>query len=106
MVMRYYNTLSLLYLDDRNRCRWSTDPSEQLVFVRYNRNQLNIYDVQKSMLILKNPIVIENSSTSNLRAFLRYYDLICLEFTDWIDVCPTNSNLIAGVGESGRNKVL
>ena len=43
-------------LDWNNRCRWSAASSEDLLYVKYNKSNLNILDVNKGFFTLKNPI--------------------------------------------------
>lgn len=47
-------------LDGRGRCRWSTNPGEQVLFVKHSRNQLYILDVEKQVLTLKEPIDLDS----------------------------------------------
>ena len=47
-------------LDYSGRCRWSTNSDEPLLFVKYDGNQLNILDVEKKVLTLKNSIQTES----------------------------------------------
>ena len=42
------------------RCRWSSNPDEPLLFVKYDANRLNILDIEKKALILKDPIQNES----------------------------------------------
>ena len=53
--------------------------------------------MQKSDLILKNPIVLEESSGNTIIIFTYFKLSQCVysEYAWWIDVCPTNSNLLA-----------
>lgn len=43
--------ISLFYvinsLDVEGRCRWSINSEEPLLFIKYDRNQLNVLDVEK-----------------------------------------------------------
>ena len=52
-------------LDGLNRCRWDTDSSEKLLYVKYDINYLNILDVNKSYFILKNPVQLEKQGHRN-----------------------------------------
>ena len=57
----YFNNLLLSYtVDSLGRCRWSTNPAEPLLFVKYDYRQLNILDVEKKALTLKEPVQIES----------------------------------------------
>lgn len=40
-------------LDDLGRCRWSTNVGEDILFVKYDRVNLNMLDVEKKALTLK-----------------------------------------------------
>ena len=53
------------YLDDRGRCRWSTDAGEPILFVKHDWNKLNILDVEKKALVLKNSVVTEHEGNYN-----------------------------------------
>ena len=46
-------------LDPVGRCRWSTNPDEPLLYVKYDERLLNILDTGKKALILKSPVEIE-----------------------------------------------
>ena len=62
-----YNTNSL---DDCSRCRWSTNPDEPLLFVKYDWSLLNILDTEKKALILKSPVEIESIGKRSRILFL------------------------------------
>lgn len=47
------------FLDENSHCRFSTNPDEPLLFVKYDKIQLNILDIEKKDLILKSPIQTE-----------------------------------------------
>ena len=51
-------------LDNWNRCRWSSNPDEPLLYVKYDWRLLNILDVEKQVLILKSQVDIEPQSYS------------------------------------------
>ena len=53
----------LFQLDLWSRCRWSTDASEQLLYIKFNERYLNILDSQKGQLILKEPFEISGSNS-------------------------------------------
>lgn len=57
---------SFLYLDEVARCRWSTNPSENLLYLKYDLKQLNILDSEKKTLIFGSPILLERESKSLL----------------------------------------
>ena len=63
MFSKYFASTSL---DGCARCRWSSNSDEPLLFVKYNSNQLNIFDAEKRDLSLKNPIQLD-SKGKNLR---------------------------------------
>lgn len=46
-------------LDPYGRCKWSTNASEPLLFVKYDCNKLNILDIEKRTPIFKNTIQTE-----------------------------------------------
>ena len=48
--------------DIMGRCRWSTNAGEPFLFVKYNINTLNIIDIEKKILTLKNPEKLGNLS--------------------------------------------
>lgn len=48
-------------IDGTGRCRWSTNTGEPLVFIKYDRSQLNILDIEKKALALKSPVQLESS---------------------------------------------
>ena len=52
-------------LDPWNRCRWSSNPDEPLLFVKYDWRQLDILDVEKKALILKSPVEIDSTGKQN-----------------------------------------
>ena len=45
-------------LDDYGRCRWSTNPDEPLLFVKYDKRLLNVIDTEKKALVSKSPVEI------------------------------------------------
>ena len=59
-----------MILDWYGQCRWSTSQGEPLLYIKYCYNLLNILDVQKNALILKDPIQLETSNNGNLSIFL------------------------------------
>ena len=57
-VSRIIRSLILIInysLDETGRCRWSSNPDEPLLYVKYDRAFLNILDTEKKVLILKGP---------------------------------------------------
>ena len=63
--------------DAYNRCLWSTNPSEQLLYIRYMGSNLNILDVQKGKFTLNEPIRIdEGDYFNNLAAFSSCFAVI------------------------------
>ena len=47
------------FLDLYERCKWSTNTDEPLLFVKYDMRYLNILDVEKKTLALKDPIQMD-----------------------------------------------
>ena len=105
------------YLDGIARCKWSLNPSEPLLFIKYDRIRLNILDVEKFKLTLNTPIQLEKSSNyrnTSLRASSFFYLIkfdINLHYsyqgdrTCWIDLCPSNENLLASAGYDKNIKI-
>ena len=52
-------------LDVTGRCRWSSNPDEPLLYVKYDLSQLNILDVEKGTLILKSPVEIDSKGKAS-----------------------------------------
>ena len=53
---------SLIYnyfFDTYGRCKWSTNTVELILFVKYDMRYLNILDVEKKTLALKDPIQMD-----------------------------------------------
>ena len=108
-----------------NRCRWSKIPEEQLLYIKYNDNKLNILDIQKEKLILKAPILLEKSDGSNLqnlsllfqfillllnrliKFFLNYLTsyFLALNPTYSIDLCDAKTDLLATAGASKEIRI-
>lgn len=42
-------------VDSTARCRWSTNPLEPLLYIKYDWNHLNILDIEKKALTLRVP---------------------------------------------------
>ena len=61
----YYYCLTCINLGWNNRCRWCPNAEEYLVYVKYDRNLLNILDAQKGVLTLKKPILLETQKIVN-----------------------------------------
>ena len=68
-------------IDECGRCRWSTDLSEGILYVKYHRSQLNLLDVEKKKLIFKTSIRTEEKGKKILY-FLEY--LLEKEYMDWL----------------------
>ena len=51
-----------------NRCRWSADSSQELVYVKYRRSFLNLLDVNKGIFALKDPVRLEREEKSNFQS--------------------------------------
>lgn len=70
LVSGWYLTF-LSDLDDFSRCRWSTNAGEPLLFIKYSGKQLNIFDAEKRVLLMKTPIELEKQCNyGNLFMFL------------------------------------
>ena len=59
-------------LDGWGRCRWSSNPDEPLLFVKYDHRRLNILDTEKKAFVLKGPVEIESIGKRS-RAFLFFF---------------------------------
>ena len=117
-------------LDPWNHCRWSTNPDEPLLFVKYDLKLLDILDIEKKALILKSSLKIDQKSKNNRALFLVFFfqlekkikfiilflnwcflwfllDLIFtfLECTYWVDVCQSDGNMLASGGTDGQVKI-
>mgnify|MGYP000865260429 CR=1 FL=1 len=76
---------------------------EPLLFVKYDRHYLNVLDVEKQSLILKDAVRIGNEGDFILFFFI-FHRLI--EFSPyWIDVCPSDGNFLASCGRDRNVKV-
>jgi len=62
-----------------NQCKWSPLSSEQLVYLHYGGQFLNIFDVEKKKFNLKKPQKLGGEDS----------------VSTCISVCPTNANLVA-----------
>lgn len=56
------NSFDNIGLDDYNRCRWSTNFGDSLLFVKYDSHLLNILDVEKKTLMMKESLILCESS--------------------------------------------
>lgn len=87
--------------------RWSTNPGEPLLFVKYDCNSLDIIDIEREKLALKKPIVLDK--TGNSSCFIFFFNLfVAPHYTGgktihWIDVNPSNGNLLVTGGDRGVN---
>ena len=66
LLLLYFN---YIHLGSTNRCRWIPNSEEYLIYVKYQLRILNILDVQKGILTLKNPIFLEETKDGNLLNF-------------------------------------
>ena len=57
--------LSIL-IDGSGSCRWSSNSSEPLLFVKHDSNKLNILDAEKKALVLTDSVVTEKDGSHNL----------------------------------------
>ena len=53
----YYHCWVLL--DEETRCRWSPDSSEACVYLKHEKNKINIFEVEKQKLILRDSVKIQ-----------------------------------------------
>ena len=54
----------MMKLDAWSRCRWSTNTEEPFLFIKYDRNQLNVLDTEKKCLTLKDSVSLEEGGNS------------------------------------------
>lgn len=100
-----------------NKCRWISKVSDSLLFVKYGRNFLNMLDVNQNTLELKSPIKLQEEGkfeSFDISIFpmisffhfelITYYQLP-IGWTNWIDVCPSNNNLLATAGSDLNVKI-
>lgn len=78
----YHKTFEISNEDDCV-CQWSPFTGSNLLYVQYDRNQLNILDVEKKELIFEKSVVFEKDSSGYIQS---------------MDVCPNYPNLLALVG--------
>ena len=55
--------------DTEGRCRWTTNPEEPLLFVKYGLNKLNIIDTEKKALTLKSTFQLDQKGHYSEFAF-------------------------------------
>lgn len=65
---------------------------------------LNIHDAELNVRELISPIKIDESNAIILASFTKY-KYIPIEYACWIDICPTNSNLLAAAGTDRNIKI-
>jgi len=70
--------------------RWKPISSDRAVYVKYQRNLLNVFDVEKKVLTLKKPIKLEQFAG----------------VTSSMEVCPINDNYLAAAGEDKNIKII
>ena len=118
-------------LDDYwSRCRWSTLSGEPILYVKSGENQLNIIDPEKQQLILKDSVQHDTSMLWNHVTFLIFWSTLAIKnilshnhlldynwnllypikhlligWIYWIDVCPTDANLLAFGGDDFKIKI-
>lgn len=56
---------AIIFEDNVGRCRWSTNPSESLLFVKSNHNRLNILDAEKKVMMLQKPVPLEKNGCNH-----------------------------------------
>lgn len=49
-----------------HHCRWTTNAEEPILFLKYDRNKLNILDVEKKRLTLLEPVKVEERRRNNV----------------------------------------
>mgnify|MGYP006950864873 CR=1 FL=1 len=108
------------YLDLWSRCRFSKSSAGPILFVKYDYKLLNTLDIEKQVLNLKEPIATDQGCNYiyllllnvggnwfllswiwNLILLLSFF----LGITYWIDVSPTNENLLATCGRDLNLKI-
>ena len=75
------------------------------MFVTYDYNLLNILDVEKNVQELKAPIKLDSGITIIVNILPTQSYIYLLDSTIWIDVCPTNNNLLAAAGYDRKVKI-
>lgn len=63
-----------MLLDDAGLCRWTCNSGESILFIKYDGNQLNLFDLEKQSLLLNTALKLEKSGSNN-----RYYTLANIE---------------------------
>ena len=105
-------------IDEHGRCRWSTNKGEPLLFVKYDPKKLNMLDVETGALHLKDPVLLEKTKKCNIASFFSLFHLflsflflssfgfpligqylLLIDYTSWIDVCPSDGSLLAAGGQ-------
>ena len=57
--------MAFINLGSGNHCKWSTDPSEQLIYIIYEKNCLNILDINKGDFLLKDRVKLKKKFYRN-----------------------------------------
>lgn len=69
------------YSDGYGRCKWTTNTEEPSLFLKYSDSKLNIFDIEKKTLLLKDPIPLRsgiNSGRINF-SFIAILHLTCYQ---------------------------
>lgn len=72
------NLICISSADEFGRCRWNTNAEEPMIFIKYQANRLNILDVEKQVLTLKNDVLLDDRPESKCNWFIwlqRHYFL-------------------------------
>lgn len=60
-----------------NRCKWSPGSSDSLLYVTYKKDQLNLFDVEKKVLIFTDQTI--NTKCKSIRLFIHgLHDFGCI----------------------------
>ena len=59
----------MIFLDPIVRCRWSTNSADPSLFIKYDKNKLNILDAEQQKLILTEPFKVDNDPSNSLPFF-------------------------------------
>ena len=90
----------LIYnLDKYTRCRWSSNADDPSLFVKYDRNKLNILDAEKQAQILNIPFACDGCNFIEIVVALINPLQTSEAWIFWIDVCPIHENLLALAGD-------
>ena len=65
--------LTHINLDNGDRCRWISNSEEQLLYMKYDLNLLNVLDTQKGILTLDTQIFFEKAKDGNCKSFSSHF---------------------------------